>query len=57
MSLFGTAMWSASSDIVYSAASGENSPRKERPATNPLAFTYRTADDRWISLAMLESQR
>ena len=57
VSLFGTAMWSASSDVVYSAALGENFPRKERPATNPLAYTYRTADARWISLAMLESQR
>ncbi len=57
VSLLGTAMWSASSDIVYSAANNMNFPRLERPATNPLAFTYRTADDRWISLAMLESGR
>jgi crotonobetainyl-CoA:carnitine CoA-transferase CaiB-like acyl-CoA transferase len=57
VSLFGTAMWSASSDIVYSAQLNENFPRRERPATNPLAFTYRTADDRWVCLSMLESQR
>lgn len=57
VSLLGSAMWVASSDIVYSAALGSDFSRKERPATNPLATQYATADGRWIMLSMLESQR
>ena len=57
VSLLGSAMWVASSDIVYSVASGSDFSRRERPATNPLGTYYATADGRWIMLSMLESQR
>ena len=57
VSLLGSAMWVASSDIVYSAALGSDFSRVERPATNPIATHYATADGRWIMLSMLESQR
>ena len=57
VSLLGSAMWVASSDIVYSAALGSDFSRIERPATNPIATHYATADGRWIMLSMLESQR
>ncbi|MBO0730324.1 MAG: CoA transferase [Acidimicrobiaceae bacterium] len=57
VSLLGSAMWVASSDIVYSAALGSDFSRRERLATNPLATHYATADGRWIMLSMLESQR
>lgn len=57
VSLLGSAMWVASSDIVYSAALGSDFSRRERPATNPVGTHYATADGRWIMLSMLESQR
>jgi crotonobetainyl-CoA:carnitine CoA-transferase CaiB-like acyl-CoA transferase len=57
VSLLGSAMWVASSDIVYSVASGEDFSKRERPATNPVGTHYATADGRWIMLSMLESQR
>jgi crotonobetainyl-CoA:carnitine CoA-transferase CaiB-like acyl-CoA transferase len=56
-SLFSAAMWVASSDIVYSGALGRDFSRVERPATNPIATSYQTADGRWIILSMLESTR
>lgn len=57
VSLLSSAMWVASSDIVYSAALGSDFSRRERPATNPLGTYYATSDGRWIMLSMLESQR
>jgi crotonobetainyl-CoA:carnitine CoA-transferase CaiB-like acyl-CoA transferase len=57
VSLLSSAMWVASSDIVYSLAMGSDFSRRERPATNPVATHYATADGRWIMLSMLESQR
>jgi crotonobetainyl-CoA:carnitine CoA-transferase CaiB-like acyl-CoA transferase len=57
VSLFGTAMWVASSDIVYSGVVGGDFSRLERPATNPVAYHYQTKDGRWIMLQMLESTR
>lgn len=57
VSLLGTAMWVASSDIVYSAAIGSDFSRRGRRATNPIATHYATADGRWVMLSMLESQR
>lgn len=57
VSLLSAAMWVASSDIVYSGALGRDFSRVERPATNPIATTYETADGRFIMLAMLESDR
>ena len=57
VSLLGSAMWVASSDIVYSTALGSDFSRLERAGTNPIANRYATFDGRWIMLAMLESQR
>jgi crotonobetainyl-CoA:carnitine CoA-transferase CaiB-like acyl-CoA transferase len=57
VSLLGSAMWVASSDIVYSASLESDFSRHERIGTNPLGGHYRTADDRWIMLSMLEPQR
>jgi crotonobetainyl-CoA:carnitine CoA-transferase CaiB-like acyl-CoA transferase len=57
VSLLSSAMWVASSDIVYSVATGSDFSRRERPATNPIGTHYATADGRWIMLSMLESQR
>jgi crotonobetainyl-CoA:carnitine CoA-transferase CaiB-like acyl-CoA transferase len=57
VSLLSSAMWVASSDIVYSLAMGSDFSRRERPATNPIGTHYATSDGRWIMLSMLESQR
>jgi crotonobetainyl-CoA:carnitine CoA-transferase CaiB-like acyl-CoA transferase len=57
VSLLSSAMWVASSDIVYSVAGGTDFSRRERAATNPVGTHYATADQRWIMLSMLESQR
>jgi crotonobetainyl-CoA:carnitine CoA-transferase CaiB-like acyl-CoA transferase len=57
VSLLGSALWVNSSDIIYSKALGQDFTRVKRPIRNPIATLYRTADDRWISLTMLESDR
>jgi crotonobetainyl-CoA:carnitine CoA-transferase CaiB-like acyl-CoA transferase len=57
VSLLSSAMWVASSDIVYSLARGSDFSRLERPATNPVGTHYATSDGRWIMLSMVESQR
>src|SRR6202000_3210711 len=48
-----------SSDLISSGIIGENPDRSRdrRYAYNPIANTYRTSDDRWVSLVMLESDR
>jgi crotonobetainyl-CoA:carnitine CoA-transferase CaiB-like acyl-CoA transferase len=57
VSLLGSAMWVASSDIIYSWASKTDFSSIEREATNPIAHRYQTKDGRWIMLAMLASDR
>ena len=56
-SLLGSAMWVASSDIIYSQVVGADFSTIERPATNPLANKYCTSDGRWIMLSMLAPDR
>lgn len=56
-SLLASACWVASSDIIYSQIVGGDFSAVERPATNPLANTYRTSDDRFIMLSMLAPDR
>jgi len=57
VSLLGAAMWVASSDIIYSSVLGQDFSTVERPATNPISNKYLTQDNRWITLAMLASDR
>jgi crotonobetainyl-CoA:carnitine CoA-transferase CaiB-like acyl-CoA transferase len=57
VSLLSAAMWSNSSDIIYSGGLGADFTRREIPRTNPISAYYRTADGRWIGLSMLESDR
>jgi len=56
VSLLGTGMWQLASDVVYSTALGADNSRVSR-GRNPLATYYRTSDDRWLVLALLESDR
>jgi crotonobetainyl-CoA:carnitine CoA-transferase CaiB-like acyl-CoA transferase len=49
-------VWQVASDLVYSANLGFENSRTSR-GRNPLAQYYRTADDRWIVIALLESDK
>ena len=57
VSLLGSAMWVASSDIIYSQVLDTDFSGIERKATNPIATKYRTQDGRWIMFAMLAADR
>jgi len=59
VSLLGLAMWQLSPDIVASGLyGGDPMPKFSRNATpNPLVGSYRTSDDRFITLMMLQSDR
>ncbi|HKY16124.1 MAG TPA: CaiB/BaiF CoA-transferase family protein [Microthrixaceae bacterium] len=60
VSLLGTAMWAMQMSIVGASVMVAAFAKGEAPAlpaavlANPLVNTYRTADDRWISLCMLQ---
>ncbi|HEY4928258.1 MAG TPA: CoA transferase [Acidimicrobiales bacterium] len=59
VSLLGMAMWQLSPDIVASGLyGGDPMPKFGRSASpNPLVGSYRTSDDRFITLMMLQSDR
>jgi crotonobetainyl-CoA:carnitine CoA-transferase CaiB-like acyl-CoA transferase len=59
VSLLGLAMWMLSPDIVASGLyGGDPMPKFNRAASpNPLVGFYRTKDDRFISLMMLQADR
>ncbi|HVU60508.1 MAG TPA: CoA transferase, partial [Mycobacteriales bacterium] len=57
VSLLNTGMWSMSPDIVAAPYTGELFRADRKSAGNPIASFYRTADDRWISLVCLQSDR
>ncbi|HET6966015.1 MAG TPA: CoA transferase [Acidimicrobiales bacterium] len=56
-SLLGTAMWCMQMGVVggaVAAASGRQAPAAPSTVMNPLVNTYRTSDDRWVALCMLQ---
>jgi formyl-CoA transferase len=58
VSLLNTGMWTMSPDLAGSAAGGGELPRPDRlDAPNPIVNSYRTADDRWLNLVCLQSDR
>lgn len=57
VSLLATALWQNASSVTYSLAAGSEFRRGDRPSTNPLVGHYETADHRWITLVMQESDR
>jgi crotonobetainyl-CoA:carnitine CoA-transferase CaiB-like acyl-CoA transferase len=59
VSLLGIAMWMLSPDIVASGLYGGDPMPKfdHKTSPNPLVGTYRTGDDRFITLMMLQSDR
>ncbi|HSY14879.1 MAG TPA: CaiB/BaiF CoA-transferase family protein [Jatrophihabitantaceae bacterium] len=56
VSLLGSAIWQLASDVVYSKAFGIENSRVTRGA-NPLTGYYQTADDRWLSFVLMQSDR
>jgi crotonobetainyl-CoA:carnitine CoA-transferase CaiB-like acyl-CoA transferase len=62
ISLLGTAMWTLAPDITMAKAlkalMGSGMPKFERRMSpNPIVNAYRTKDDRWLMLIMLQSDR
>lgn len=58
VSLLGTATWVMAPDVAGAALVPGGLPPMGRATTpNPLTTCYRTADDRWVWLAMLQSDR
>ncbi len=58
-SLLGTGMWALQPGIVGAKLTGvDEMPKASRTASpNPLVNTYRTSDDRFVALCMLQAQR
>ncbi len=59
VSLLGTAMWSMQRFIAQATMDGvQRFPRpKDRVPYNVLSYTYRTADDRFVALCMLQADK
>jgi crotonobetainyl-CoA:carnitine CoA-transferase CaiB-like acyl-CoA transferase len=58
VSLLGVGAWMMSPDIVASGYTGEALPVRPRDqAPNPLVNSYRTRDDRWLYLVLLQADR
>jgi crotonobetainyl-CoA:carnitine CoA-transferase CaiB-like acyl-CoA transferase len=58
ISLLGTAMWVLAPDIVATKLIGKDLPAFDRTtAPNPIVNSYRTKDDRWLFLNMLQPDR
>jgi crotonobetainyl-CoA:carnitine CoA-transferase CaiB-like acyl-CoA transferase len=57
VSLLATAMWTLSSDVLSALQGAAPRAPEGRVMVNPLVATYRTSDDRHISLVFLESDR
>lgn len=59
VSLLSTAVWSMQRSIMQATASGSRglTKPKRHELMNPLVNVYRTSDDRFLSLCMLQSQK
>jgi crotonobetainyl-CoA:carnitine CoA-transferase CaiB-like acyl-CoA transferase len=59
VSLLGTAAWSMQRSIMQATAQGVRGLRKPKrhELLNPLVNVYRTSDDRFLSLCMLQAQK
>jgi crotonobetainyl-CoA:carnitine CoA-transferase CaiB-like acyl-CoA transferase len=59
VSLLGAAVWTLSNDLVPTTILGEEPPRHVagRSLGSALVGSYRTGDERWISLNMLDPER
>jgi crotonobetainyl-CoA:carnitine CoA-transferase CaiB-like acyl-CoA transferase len=57
VSLFHAALWTLSLDVQPALFGLEGKRFDRRESSNPLANVYRTRDDRWLMLAMQQSQK
>jgi crotonobetainyl-CoA:carnitine CoA-transferase CaiB-like acyl-CoA transferase len=58
ISLLGTAMWVLAPDIIATKLMGSDMPSFDRKgAPNPIVNSYRTKDDRWLFLNMLQPDK
>ena len=61
VSLLGVGAWATQLNVNLALVSGgplpKHDPRQAAASTNPLSGTYRTADDRWLILTMLQPGR
>jgi crotonobetainyl-CoA:carnitine CoA-transferase CaiB-like acyl-CoA transferase len=60
VSLLGVGAWANALSVNFALLQGEAPPRRKpgnSAQTNPLVGNYRTADDRWLVLAMLQPGR
>lgn len=58
VSLLNAGMWTMGPDLAASAVGVSEIPRTDRrEAPNPIVNSYRTADDRWLNLVCLQSDR
>jgi crotonobetainyl-CoA:carnitine CoA-transferase CaiB-like acyl-CoA transferase len=60
VSLLGVGAWATALSVGFALLTGGPPPRREPSSsarTNPLVGNYRTADDRWLVLAMLQPGR
>jgi crotonobetainyl-CoA:carnitine CoA-transferase CaiB-like acyl-CoA transferase len=59
VSLLGTGAWASALSVDFALVAGGPQPRRpmNQPGPNPLVGNYRTADDRWLALAMLQPGR
>jgi formyl-CoA transferase len=57
VSLYHAALWTVGLDIQPAMLGLEGRRFDRRESNNPLANLYRTADDRWLMLAMQQSQK
>ena len=58
VSLLGTAMWILAPDIVLAKLTDQEMPSFDRrQAPNPIVNSYRTKDERWVFLNMLQPDR
>jgi len=59
VSLLGTGMWALGQAIALSLLTGQpwQAPPREAMNNNPLVSTYRTQDDRWLSLCCLQAAK
>jgi crotonobetainyl-CoA:carnitine CoA-transferase CaiB-like acyl-CoA transferase len=59
VSLLNSAVWTLGPDLTATTVLGEDPPTQDarRPLSNPLIGSYRTADERWLLLNMLDDTR
>ncbi|MCW2830219.1 MAG: putative Formyl-CoA transferase [Aeromicrobium sp.] len=56
-SLLGSAAWTLAPDLAYASIADHQLPLPPLEARSPLTLAYRTSDQRWVSLMMIDEGR